>query len=102
MPRFQPENWPANANYVERFKTYAHQRGWTPSALANAWVLAQGDHIIPIPGTRTAEHHAENLKASDIALTAQDLAEIETILPIGFAHGNRYSAEQQGMSEQYC
>jgi aryl-alcohol dehydrogenase-like predicted oxidoreductase len=102
MPRFNEPNFTYNMAYIEKFKTYALSKGWTTAALANAWVLAQGDHIIPIPGTRTAEHHAENLKASDINLTAQDLAEIEEILPIGFAHGNRYSVEQQGSAEQYC
>ncbi len=102
MPRFQAENWPHNAVYIEKFRAYANAKGWTAEALANAWVLAQGEHIIPIPGTRTAQHHAENLKASEITLTAKDLAEIEFILPAGFAHGNRYSAEQQGSAEQYC
>ena len=102
MPRFQMENWPHNKPYIEKFKAYTKTKGWTAEALANAWVLAQGEHIIVIPGTRTAEHHAENLKASDIKLTAKDLAEIEEILPAGFAHGNRYSVEQQGSAEQYC
>ena len=102
MPRFQADNWPHNAPYIEKFRAYANARGWTAEALANAWVLAQGDHIIPIPGTRTAAHYEENLKASEISLSAKDLAEIEEILPAGFAHGNRYSAEQQGSAEQYC
>ncbi len=102
MPRFVEPNFTYNMAYIEKFKAYAHEKGWTPSALANAWVLAQGNHIITIPGTRTAEHHEENLKASNIMLTAKDLAEIEEILPIGFAHGNRYSVEQQGSAEQYC
>jgi aryl-alcohol dehydrogenase-like predicted oxidoreductase len=102
MPRFLEPNFTYNMTYVNRFKTYARSRGWTPAALANAWVLAQGDHIIPIPGTRTAEHHAENLKASEIVLGVADLAEIEAVLPAGFAHGNRYSVEQQGSAEQYC
>lgn len=102
MPRFTEPNFTYNMAYIEKFKALAHARGWTPSALANAWVLAQGDHIIPIPGTRTAAHHEENLKASDISLTTNDLAEIEEVLPAGFAHGNRYSVEQQGAAEQYC
>jgi aryl-alcohol dehydrogenase-like predicted oxidoreductase len=102
MPRFQEPNFSYNMHYIERFKAYAKARGWTPAALANAWVLHQGDHIIPIPGTRTAEHHTENLKASEITLSAKDLAEIEDILPAGFAHGNRYAIEQQGSAEHYC
>jgi aryl-alcohol dehydrogenase-like predicted oxidoreductase len=97
MPRFQEPNFTYNMGYIERFKAHAKSRGWTP-----AWVLHQGDHIIPIPGTRTAEHHTDNLTASDITLSTKDLAEIEDILPAGFAHGNRYSIEQQGSAEQYC
>ncbi len=102
MPRFIEPNFTYNMTHIKKFQAHAKSQGWTTAALANAWVLAKGDHIIPIPGTRTAEHHAENMKASDIVLTAQDLAEIETILPVGFAHGNRYSTEQQGSAEQYC
>ena len=59
-------------------------------------------HIIPIPGTRTAEHLAECAAASSLVLTAADMAEIEKILPAGWAHGNRYSEEQQKPSELYC
>jgi aryl-alcohol dehydrogenase-like predicted oxidoreductase len=87
---------------VGAFRSFAHSRGWTPAALALAWVLSRGDHIIPIPGTRTAEHLAENAAASDIHLTADDLAEIDAILPPGWAEGNRYSDEQQKSSELYC
>ncbi len=102
MPRFQPLNYKLNMEYIEAFKTFARSRGWMPSALAIAWVLHQGRHIIPIPGTRTAEHLGETARGSDIVLSADDLAEIETILPAGFAQGNRYSAEQQASSELYC
>ncbi len=102
IPRFNTENYPRNMAYVERFKAYARQRGWSPASLANAWVLHRGNHIIPIPGTRTAEHLAENAAATDITLSSVDMAAIEAILPVGFAHGNRYSEEQQGASEQYC
>jgi aryl-alcohol dehydrogenase-like predicted oxidoreductase len=101
MPRFNAENYPRNMVYIERFKTYAKERGVNPATLANAWVLHRAPHILPIPGTRTAEHLAENAAASNIVLTAADMAEIETILPAGFAHGNRYSTEQQGASELY-
>lgn len=102
MPRFNAENYPRNMAYIETFKTYANQRGWSPASLANAWVLKRAPHIIPIPGTRTAEHLADNAAASDINLSADDMAEIEAILPVGFAHGNRYSEEQQKPSELYC
>ncbi len=102
MPRFQPENYAFNMQRINRFKIFAQSRGWTTSALAVAWVLHQAPHIIPIPGTRTAEHLAETAAASRINLSTDDLGEIESILPVGFAHGNRYSVEQQGSAEQYC
>lgn len=102
IPRFSAENYPRNMAYIERFKTYAKQHGWSPATVANAWLLHRAPHIIPIPGTRTAEHLAENAAASNLSLTATDMAEIETILPAGFSHGNRYSEEQQKSSELYC
>jgi aryl-alcohol dehydrogenase-like predicted oxidoreductase len=102
MPRFQAGVFQRNMERVEAFRSFAHSRGWTPAGLALAWVLSRGDHIIPIPGTRTAEHLAENAAASDIHLTADDLAEIDAILPPGWAEGNRYSDEQQKSSELYC
>ncbi len=101
-PRFQPEFFASNQRKIEEFKTYAKKRGWFPSALALAWVLHQGNHVIPIPGTRSAEHVAQNATASEISLSAQDLAEIDAILPPGWAHGHRYSDEQQKGVEQYC
>jgi aryl-alcohol dehydrogenase-like predicted oxidoreductase len=102
MPRFEGENFTHNLAYINRFKAYAKQRGLSTPTLANAWVLARGPHIIPIPGTRTAEHLAKNAAASDVVLSAADMAEIEAILPAGFAHGNRYSEDQQKPSELYC
>jgi aryl-alcohol dehydrogenase-like predicted oxidoreductase len=102
MPRFQPAVFARNMERVEAFKAFARSKGWTPAALALAWVLSRGDHIIPIPGTRTAEHLAENARASDIHLSAEDLAAIDAILPPGWAEGNRYSDEQQKSSELYC
>jgi aryl-alcohol dehydrogenase-like predicted oxidoreductase len=102
MPRFQPEAYAFNMVYIEAFKRFARERGWTPAALANAWVLHQGNHVIPIPGTRTAEHLAENAAATNIHLSPDDLAEIDTVLPPGWALGNRYSELQQQGAEQYC
>jgi aryl-alcohol dehydrogenase-like predicted oxidoreductase len=102
MPRFQPHVFTRNMEKVKAFKAFARAKGWTPAALALAWVLARGEHIIPIPGTRTAEHLAENAGASDIHLSADDLSAIEAILPPGWAEGNRYSDEQQKSSELYC
>jgi aryl-alcohol dehydrogenase-like predicted oxidoreductase len=102
MPRFSADNYPRNMAYIERFKAFASARGWNPATLTNAWVMHRGSHIIPIPGTRTADHLAQNAAASDITLSAADMAKIETILPAGFAHGHRYSEEQQKSSELYC
>ncbi len=102
MPRFSDENYPRNMAYIERFKTHALQMGVNPATLANAWVLHRAPHIITIPGTRTAEHLAENAAATSIALSPADMIAIENILPAGFAHGNRYSEEQQKPSELYC
>ncbi len=102
MPRFIEPNFSANMKYVEGFKAFAKSRGWKTSTLANAWLLHQGEHIIPIPGTRTPEHLAEDAAASDIHLSTDDLNKIEELLPVGFAHGNRYSDSQQAASELYC
>jgi aryl-alcohol dehydrogenase-like predicted oxidoreductase len=102
MPRFSATNYPLNMAYIERFKAHANARGQHPSALACAWILHKAPHIIPIPGTRTAEHLQDFASATEIKLTEQEMAEIETILPAGFAHGNRYSEEQQKSSELYC
>ena len=102
MPRFQKGAHERNMVKVEAFRKFALSRGWKPSALALAWVLSRGPHIIPIPGTRTAEHLAVDASASSISLSAGDLTEINRILPPGWAEGNRYSEEQQKSSELYC
>jgi aryl-alcohol dehydrogenase-like predicted oxidoreductase len=102
MPRFQPGVYQRNLERAAAFKAFAKARGWPTAALANAWVLSRGDHIIPIPGTRHAEHLAENAAASDIHLSSDDIAVIDTLLPVGWAEGNRYSDEQQKSSELYC
>jgi aryl-alcohol dehydrogenase-like predicted oxidoreductase len=102
MPRFQSGTFERNMARVAAFKAFAATRSVSTAAIALAWVLGRGDHIIPIPGTRTAEHLAENAGASEFVLTAHDMAQIETLLPVGWAEGNRYSEEQQKSSELYC
>jgi aryl-alcohol dehydrogenase-like predicted oxidoreductase len=102
MPRFQPGAYERNLLKINAFKAFAASRGWHPSALALAWVLSRGKHVIPIPGTRTAEHVSHWVAASDIHLSTDDLARIDEILPAGWAEGNRYSEEQQKSSELYC
>jgi aryl-alcohol dehydrogenase-like predicted oxidoreductase len=102
LPRFQEPNYSFNMTATEKFKAYAKQHGWTSTSLALAWVLHQGDHIIPIPGTRTADHLAMNAAGARVKLEVQHLTEIEDILPVGFAHGNRYSEAAQSSVEIYC
>ena len=102
IPRFQHDNYARNITIIDRFKTYAADRGVTVSALAMAWVLNRGDHLIPIPGTRTAKHLAEWSNADEITLSQSDMDEIEAILPVGFASGDRYSHAQSRTAERYC
>ena len=101
-PRFVEPNFSYNEAIVSKFRSYAHDCGLTPAALALAWVLNQGDHLIPIPGTRSVKHLEEDLAAADRTLSATELAEIEALLPVGFAHGDRYSEAQNIGPERYC
>jgi aryl-alcohol dehydrogenase-like predicted oxidoreductase len=102
IPRFQSENWPYNRAKIEMFRAFAQGRGVSPAAMALAWVLDQGDHLLPIPGTRRAEHLADWASASQITLTAADRAEIARLLPVGWAHGDRYNHDMASTVERYC
>ncbi len=95
MPRWAPENFDANLGYITAFQKFARSRGWTTAATAMAWVLDQGEHILPIPGTRTAAHLGEWIDADKIQFTDEDRAEIARILPVGWAHGDRYNGALQ-------
>ncbi len=101
QPRFMDPNYPANMQAIEGFKAWCATREWSTAAVTLAWVLAQGEHVIPIPGTRSAGHLAELVQGAEITLTADDLAEIERVLPVGFAHGARYAPEQWAAVEIY-
>ena len=101
-PRFLEPNYSASLKYIESFKRYAAERGESSVALALAWTLYQGNHLISIPGTRSPGHLEELAAAASIVLTSDDLAEIEAILPRGFAHGDRYSDAQIVGVERYC
>jgi aryl-alcohol dehydrogenase-like predicted oxidoreductase len=92
MPRFQQENFRRNMELVERIRALAANKGCSPAQLALAWVLAQGDDIVPIPGTKRRRYLEENIGALDVHLSPEELAEIDTILPAGAAAGSRYSA----------
>ena len=102
QPRFLEPNFSANCRIISGFRKFAESRGWNTSCVALAWVLDQGDHLIPIPGTRSSVHLKEWAGAAEIKLTNEDRTEIEQILPVGFAHGDRYSDEQIVGIERYC
>ena len=89
-PRFSGENFGKNLELVEAVKAIAADRGVTAAQLALAWVLAQGDHLVPIPGTRRLRTLEENVAAVDVELSAEDLARIEAVFPKGAAAGTRY------------
>lgn len=101
-PRFSGRNFSYNMSYVQAFREFAKSRGWTTAAAAIAWTLDQGEHLIPIPGTRSPEHLAEWAGADEIAFTDEDRAEIARILPAGWAMGDRYSYPQLVGIERYC
>jgi aryl-alcohol dehydrogenase-like predicted oxidoreductase len=92
-PRFTGENFARNLELVERVRELAERKGVTPSQLAIAWVLAQGDDVVPIPGTKRRSYLEENLGTLDVELTAEDLAAIEQVTPRGSAAGERYTPE---------
>lgn len=89
-PRFQGENFAKNLELVARIRDMAASKGCTPSQLALAWVLGQGEEIVPIPGTKRRKYLEENAAAVDIELTADDRERIREILPPGAAAGTRY------------
>jgi aryl-alcohol dehydrogenase-like predicted oxidoreductase len=89
-PRFQGENFSKNLELVRSVNDIAREKGATPGQLALAWVLAQGDDIVPIPGTKRRAYLEENVAASSITLSADDLARIDAVAPKGVAAGTRY------------
>jgi aryl-alcohol dehydrogenase-like predicted oxidoreductase len=90
-PRFQGENFQRNLELVERVKEIADEKGVTAGQLALAWVLAQGEDIVPIPGTTTIRHLEENIAAAEIELTHDDLQRLDEAAPKGVAAGARYA-----------
>ena len=89
-PRFQGENFQKNIDVVERVKEIALEKGVTAAQLALAWTLAQGIDIVPIPGTKHVKYMQENIAATEIILTEDELKHIEEVAPKGFAVGQRY------------
>ena len=95
-PRFQGENFDRNIQLVREVEAMAAEKGCTTAQLALAWVLAKGDDVVPIPGTKHRRYLDENIGALDVRLTAEDLQRLDEILPPGAAAGERYHA--QGMA----
>ncbi len=95
-PRFQGENLQRNLGLVDEIAAIAAGKGCTAAQLALAWVLAQGDDIVPIPGTKRRTYLEQNVAALDVALTTDDLARLDRALPPGAAAGTRYAAAQMG------
>ena len=95
-PRFQGGNFSKNLELVEKVKSFAVEVGCTPAQLALAWVLAQGDDIVPIPGTRRRKNLEENMGALDVQLTSAQLAELSEVFPFKAASGDRYPANMMG------
>ena len=92
-PRFQGDNFAKNLELVEQVKAIASEKGITAGQLALAWLLAQGDDIVPIPGTKRRTYLEENIGASTVTLTADDLSRINAVAPQGVAAGDRYTAQ---------
>ena len=101
-PRFIEPNYSANIAASDRLRALAAEMGEPTAALAIGWLLAQGEHVIPIPGTRSVRHFRDLVRGADLDLGPEDLARIEAALPIGWAHGDRYGAEQWVGPERYC
>ena len=89
-PRFQGENFAKNLAVVAQVKAIAAEKGVTASQLAIAWLLAKGEDLVPIPGTKRRQYLEENVAAVDIELTSSELERIEAVAPQGFAAGDRY------------
>jgi aryl-alcohol dehydrogenase-like predicted oxidoreductase len=96
-PRFQGKNFEKNLELVRRIEEMAREKGCTPAQLALAWVLARGQDIVPIPGTKRRAYLEDNVAAINVELTAEDLRRIAEIAPQGAAAGTRYPEAMMGM-----
>lgn len=101
-PRFLEPHFSRNLAQAAAFRSLAADLGCTPAALAIAWCLARGAHLVPIPGTRKAAHLRDFAAGSAFAMTDEIMAAIAQVLPIGWAHGERYSDDQRVGVEGYC
>ncbi|MBI2799795.1 MAG: aldo/keto reductase [Gammaproteobacteria bacterium] len=96
-PRFMGENFQRNLDVVDKVRELAAARGCTAAQVGLAWVLAQGDHIVPIPGTTKLARLIENLGAAELVLSTAEIAALEAVAPKGFAAGERYPEERMKM-----
>jgi aryl-alcohol dehydrogenase-like predicted oxidoreductase len=99
-PRFQGENFQKNLDLVKKIEQLAAAKGCTPSQLALAWVLSQGEDTVPIPGTKRVAYLDDNLGAVNVRLTSAEMAQIDAILPAGAASGERYNAQAMQMIDR--
>lgn len=95
MPRFEPANYAANLKLLPAYLAVAREVGCTPAQLALAWLLHRGEHIIPIPGTTSLVHLAEDLAAADVQLSPAVMARLDTLINQNTVVGSRYSAQSQ-------
>ena len=101
-PRFQEPNLTANIEATRKFRELAADMGTSAAALSIAWLVHRADHIVPIPGTRSPDHLREHCAGARLDLDAAAIAAIEEALPLGWAHGDRYSQAQWVGPEKYC
>jgi aryl-alcohol dehydrogenase-like predicted oxidoreductase len=101
-PRFIEPNLAENLKNNARFRELAADLGVAAASLAIAWLTHRGDHILPIPGTRNVNHLKEDVAGGGLELSAEDLARIDAVLPVGWAHGDRYSVNQWAGPERFC
>lgn len=102
IPRFHQPDWSLNLIKLTAFRALAADFGHSAPALAMAWILDQAPHIIPIPGTRSADHLADWARSDSLTITAELRAAIAQLLPVGWAYGDRYGLEQASTVERYC
>jgi aryl-alcohol dehydrogenase-like predicted oxidoreductase len=100
FPRFQGENFDKNMKLVSKLKAAAGEKGCTTGQMALAWVMAQGEDLVPIPGTTRIKHLEENAEATDIVLSVEELKELTDIFPLGAAVGERYFEHGMMMVEE--
>ena len=93
MPRFAPDHYAANLKLLPAYNALAQEAGCSPSQLALAWLLHQGDDIIPIPGTTSVDHLLDDLGAVDVQLSAELMARVEDLINERTVSGDRYNAQ---------